>query len=78
MLKENMHSLMLEASGTLEGLPSNERLAMEVILVNFSWENSRGIPHRVFMSAEKQKLLAAKAAHASQPELAAIIEEQER
>ena len=78
MLKENMHSLMLDASGTLEGLPSNERLAMEVILVNFSWENSRGIPHRVFMSAEKQKLLTAKAAHASQQELAAIIEEQER
>jgi hypothetical protein len=30
------------------------------------------------MSAEKQKLLDAKAAHAGQPELAAIIEEQER
>jgi hypothetical protein len=78
LLKEAMRTLMMNASGTLEGLPPNERVAMEAILITFSWENSRGIPQRVFMSAEKQKLLDAKAAHAGQPELAAIIEEQER
>ena len=78
VMKETMRTLMMNASGTLEGLPPNERVAMEAILITFSWENSRGIPQRVFMSAEKQKLLDAKAAHAGQPELAAIIEEQER
>jgi hypothetical protein len=77
-LKEAMRSLMVNASGTLEGLPPNERVAMETILFYYSWEEARGLPHRVFMSAVKQKLLDAKAAHAGDPELAAIIEEQER
>jgi len=66
----------VNASGTLEGLAPNERIAMEAILFNYSWEDTKGIPRRVFMSAEKQKL--AKATHAGQPELAAIIEEQEQ
>ena len=73
-----MRNLMVNASGTLEGLPPNEHVAMEAILFNYSWEESRGLPRRIFMSAEKQKLLDAKAAHAGQSELAAIIEEQER
>jgi hypothetical protein len=77
-LKETMRTLMMNASGTLEGLPANEHVAMETILDNFSWENSRGLPHRVFMTGERQKLMDAKTAHASQQELAAIIEEQER
>ena len=77
-LKEAMRNLMVNASGTLEGLPPNERVAMETILFYYSWEESRGLPRRIFMSAEKQKLLDAKAAHAGQTDLAAIIEEQER
>ncbi len=77
-LKETMRNLMVNASGTLEGLPPNEHVAMEAILFYYSWEESRGLPRRVFMSAEKQKLLDAKVAHAGQSELAAIIEEQER
>ncbi|HEX4275352.1 MAG TPA: hypothetical protein VHZ74_08370, partial [Bryobacteraceae bacterium] len=77
-LKETMRTLMMNVSGTLEGLPPNEHVAMETILDSFSWENSRGLPHRVFMTAERQKLMGAKTAHASQQELGAIIEEQER
>jgi hypothetical protein len=77
-LKETMRDLLLNASGTLEGLPPNERVAMEAILFNFSWEDSRGLPRRVFMSAEKRKLLAAKAAHAGPAEIDALFEEQER
>jgi len=78
VLRENMRSLIVNASGTLEGLPPNERVAMEAILLYFPWEESKGMPRRLFMSAEKQKLLSAKAGHAGQPELAALIEEQER
>jgi hypothetical protein len=77
-LRESMRSLMVTASGTLEGLPPNERVSMEAVLLFNSWEESRGMPRRLFMSAEKQKLLGARAAHAGQPELAAIVEEQER
>jgi hypothetical protein len=78
MLRESMHTLMVNAAGTLEGLPANERVSMAAVLLFNKWEESRGMPRRLFMSAEKQKLLDAKAAHAGQPELAAIIEEQER
>lgn len=78
VLEETMRNILANASGTMEGLPSNERIAMEAILFNFRWEDSRGLPRRVFMSAEKQKLLDAKAAHAGPAELAGVIEEQER
>ena len=77
-LKDAMRTMLVNASGILEGLPPNERVAMEAILYSHSWEITRDLPHRVFMSAEKQKLVNAKAAHAGQPELTAIIEEQER
>ncbi|HEY3776547.1 MAG TPA: hypothetical protein VGL35_00670 [Rhizomicrobium sp.] len=77
-LEDTMRLLMMNASATLENLPPNEHVAMETTLFSYSWENSRGLPHRVFMTAEKQKLLDAKAAHASPQDLAAIIEEQER
>lgn len=78
ILKDSMRTLMMNASGTLEGMPSNERVSMEAILFYYSWENSRDLPRRVLMSAEKQKLLDAKAAHAGPQELAAIIDTQER
>jgi hypothetical protein len=78
VLKESMRNLMVSASATLEGLPANERVAMEAILFNYAWENSRGLPHRVFMTAEKQKLLDAKSGHATPADLIGLIEEQER
>lgn len=78
-LKDTMRNIMMSASSTLEGLPPGERVAMEATLFNFSWEkNGKEIPRRIFMSAEKQKLLDAKANHATPAELAAIIEEQDR
>jgi hypothetical protein len=78
VLRETMRGLMMNASGTLEGLPPNEHVAMEAILFNYSWEDSKAIPHRVFMSADRKKLMDAKAGHAGPTELAAIIEEQDQ
>lgn len=77
-LKETMRSALEDASATLEGVPANETIAMEVKLFSFSWENNKGIPRRLLMTGEKQKLLAARASHASQADLASIIDEQER
>jgi hypothetical protein len=78
-LKETMRSLITNASSTLEGLPPNERIAMEAILLNIPGEkSSKEIPRRIFMSAQKQTLLDAKANHATPAELAAIVEEQDR
>ena len=77
VMKDAMRSLMTNASSTLEGLPNSERIAMEAILFNYSWENNRG-PRRIFMTAGKQKLLDAKAHHSSPAEIASLIDEQER
>ena len=78
-LRETMRSLITNASSTLEGLPANERIAMEAILLDGPGEKSvREIPRRIFMSVEKQKLLDAKANHATAAELAALVEEQDR
>jgi len=78
-LKDAMRTVMMNASVTMEGLPPNEHVALEAILFSYSWEkNAREMPHRVFMTAEKQKLLDARANHATQSDLAAIIEEQDR
>jgi len=77
-LKDTMRTLMMNASETLEGMPANEHVAMEAILFYYSWENSRGLPRRIFMTAEKQKLMDAKSSHATPQQLAQIIEEQER
>jgi hypothetical protein len=77
LMKDAMRSLLMNASSTLEGLPGSERIAMEAILFNYSWENNRG-PRRIFMTVGKQKLLDAKARHASPAEIASLIDEQER
>lgn len=75
VLENTMRGLVADASTTLEGLPANEHIAIEALLFSYSWENSRGLPHRVFMTVEKQKLRSAIASHA---DLATVIETQER
>jgi hypothetical protein len=77
-LKDTMRTLLMDASNTLESMPANEKVAIEAKLFSFSWEDGKGIPHRLLMSAAKQKLVAARSSHASKADLAAIIDEQER
>jgi hypothetical protein len=75
VLREAMQNQMLNACKTMDGLPLNEHVAMEAILFSFSFENSKGLPQRIFMTAEKGKLLEAQASHA---DLATVIQEQDR
>jgi hypothetical protein len=77
LLKDTMRGLMTGASDSLPGLPPDERLVMEAFLFNYSWENTRGLPHRIVLTAQKRKLQDALNRHASPSELAAIIEETE-
>ncbi len=74
-LRQAMYSLMAGASTTLDSLPPDQHISMEAILWYYSWENSRDLPKRLFMTVEKEKLLEAMAKHA---DLASVIEEQER
>jgi hypothetical protein len=70
-LRELMRSLMVNSATALDSVPPNERIALEARLWHSNWEDSKGIPSRIFMSAEKSKLL-------STPSPAAIIDEQDQ
>jgi hypothetical protein len=75
VLRQAMQNQMLSASRTMDELPLNEHVALEVILFSFSFENAKGLPQRILMTAEKGKLLDAQANHA---DLATVIQEQDR
>jgi hypothetical protein len=77
VLKEEMHGLMLSASKMLPGLPLGEHIAMEAFLFNFNWETTRGLPRRIVLTAQKQKLMDALNTHADAAKLASIITEEE-
>lgn len=78
VLRDQMRTMMVSAASMMDGMPPNEHVTVEAFLFYYAWENAKGLPMRVTMSAEKQKLMDAKAAHAGPQELAAIIEEQDQ
>lgn len=74
LLKDTMRGLLANASASLDALPPNEQVAIEAIIWHYNWEDSKNIPQRLLMTATKEKLMQAQAAHAS---LASVIQEQE-
>lgn len=75
VLKETMRGLLASSAVTLDSMPLNQKVAIEARLWHYRWEEPKGVPGRVFMSAEKSKLLAA---HGDAAALAAVIEEREQ
>jgi hypothetical protein len=76
-LKATMRDLMTGATKSLPGLPPQERIVMEAFLFNYSWEQTRGLPHRIMLTAFKQKLIDAVNRHATPEEMAALFQEDE-
>ena len=76
-LKETMRGIAANACRTLQALPADEHVTIEAFLFSYHWENQRGLPHRIVLSAQKQKLLDAVNRHASAAEIAALFTEQE-
>lgn len=77
-LREMMRDSITSAACTLlPGLAPEDKIAFEVFLFNYSWEDSTKLPHRVTMFATKQKLVDAVNKHASPAEMAALFEERE-
>jgi hypothetical protein len=76
-LKATMRELMTGASKSLLNLPPQERIVMEAFLFNYSWEQTRGLPHRIMLTAYKQKLIDAVNHHATPEEMAALFQEDE-
>lgn len=73
VLRDAMRALIASSATALDSVPPNQRIAIDAKLQHFSWEDSKGIPQRILMSAEKSKILAAQGSPAA---LAAAIEEQ--
>jgi hypothetical protein len=73
VLKDAMRSILAGSATTLDSVPPNQRIAMDAKIWHYSWEDSKGIPQRILMFAEKSKLLEAQG---SPTALAAVIEEQ--
>lgn len=76
VLKDQLRQQMLNVSTTLNSVPGGERITMEAFLWNYNWETTSGLPHRITLSAERQKLVDAKAAKANKDSLR-FIEEHE-
>jgi hypothetical protein len=76
-LKETMRGLAASACKTLNGMPPEENVVVEAFLFSYRWENTRGLPHRIVLSVQKQKLLDAVSRHATSADIAALFTEQE-
>ncbi len=77
VLKQTMRELLVRASATLTTIPPTEQICFEAYLFSQSFEDHRGLPSRLTMSANRQKLADAVARHAKPADIAALIEERE-
>ena len=76
LLKDQLRQQMLNVSTTLTAVPANEHIAMEAFLWHYNWESTNGLPRRIILTAERQKLLDAKTGKADKSALK-FIQEQE-
>jgi hypothetical protein len=60
-VKASMKALLVSAATTLDGVRTDERLAIAVTIPYFSWERSEGLPRQIIMAAPRKALLDAKA-----------------
>lgn len=77
LLKSAMYDLLAQAASSLSTLPATEKITFQALLINLSFEDRTGLPRRITMTANRQKLLDAVARHAKPADLAALIEAQE-
>jgi hypothetical protein len=77
LLKSAMRDLIVKSATALSAIPPTEQITFEAFLDYFSFEDRTGLPRRLVMTANRQKLLDAVARHAPVAELAALIQERE-
>jgi hypothetical protein len=74
-LKTAMREMIAQASTALTAMPGNEQITFEAFLFNFNWEDRTGLPERLTVCANRQKVADAVARHASPGEMASLFEE---
>lgn len=74
-LKDTMRGVLASLAAALDRVPATEKVSIEARLWRFNWEDSRGVPGRVVMTAERGQLLAVQAVHG---DIASVIQEEEQ
>jgi hypothetical protein len=74
-LKAAMREMVTHAATALTPMPGNEQITFEAFLFNFNWEDRSGLPDRLTICANRQKVADAVARHASAKEMASLFEE---
>ncbi|MDA0207236.1 MAG: hypothetical protein O3A53_19700 [Acidobacteria bacterium] len=59
-LEQRTRELLVELSGSITGLPANEKIAIAVSLFHFAWEDLTQLPKQMVMAAAKSVLAQAK------------------
>lgn len=59
-LEQRTRALLVELSGSITGLPENEKIAIAVSLFHFAWEDLTALPRQMVMAAAKSILAEAK------------------
>ena len=75
ILELSMREVMADTASAagFDPVPPTERVVLGVTLFYYTWEDSSGLPRQIVMSAEKQKLQAARR---SKADPATVIQEQ--
>lgn len=63
MLKQAMREMMVASAASLDTLPQDNQVIVEVTVSRYSWEDTAGIPAQILMQASKRKLLEAQRAN---------------
>ena len=75
VLKVAMREMIAHAATALTAMPGKEQITFEAFLFNFNWEDRAGLPERLTVCANRQKVTDAIARHASAAEMASLFEE---
>jgi hypothetical protein len=74
-LKVAMREMVAQAATALATMPGREQITLEAFLFNFNWEDRTGLPDRITICANRQKIVDAVAHHATVKEMASLFEE---
>jgi hypothetical protein len=59
-LRQCMREVLMESAASLDEVPADEKIALNVTLLSLGYENKAGLPGQILMQAQKSKLIEAK------------------
>lgn len=74
-LRLAMREMAANAAAKLTAMPASEQITLEAFLFYFSYEDRTGLPDRLIICADRQKIADAVARHATAKEMASLFEE---